>query len=90
MKSHFLSQVSKAFKGHNLIVQVDQASQHKSKKLKTPDPIALIVQPAYCPELNAVKHIWEEIRKKFLNNVLFETMDKLMDQLEVGLKAIAN
>ena len=54
MKSHFLSQVSKAFKGHNLIVQVDQASQHKSKKLKNLDPIALIAQPAYCAELKPV------------------------------------
>ena len=73
MMSLFLSQVSKDFKGHNLIVQVDQASQHKSKKLKNPDHIALMAQPAYCAELTPVEHIREAVREKFLKNVLFET-----------------
>lgn len=71
-------------------MQVDQAGWHKSKALKIPNNIALIKQPPYSPELNPVEQIWAEIREKFLDNILFESINKLIDRLVFALKSIAN
>ncbi len=86
----FLDQVGKDFRNYKLIIQVDQAGWHKSKTLKVPDNIALIQQPSCSPELNPVEHIWDELREKFLNNKIHHSMEDLIDQLAIGLKAIAN
>ena len=90
MMNIFLKQVSIDFKDNNLIVQIDQAGWHKSKDLIIPDNIALIEQPPYSPELNSVECIWAEIREKFLDNILFENMDQLIDKLSLALNKIAN
>lgn len=88
MMNLFLKQVSKDFQDYKIIMQVDGASYHKSKELEIPDNIVLIEQPPYSPELNPVEQIWAEIREKFLDNKIFESMDKLIDQLEKALKTI--
>ena len=90
MMNLFLRQVADDFKEYKLIVQIDQAGWHKSKDLQIPQNIALIEQPPYSPELNPVEHLWEEIREKFLDNHIFDSMEKLINQLSDALKAIAN
>jgi transposase len=44
------------------LMLVDQAGWHRSKELQVPANIRLIEQPAYSPEVNPVKHVWEELR----------------------------
>ena len=88
MMNLFLKQVSKDFKNYKIIIQVDQAAWHKSKTLKIPKNIALVEQPPYSPELNPVEQIWAEIREKFLENKLFESMDILTEKLSEALKEI--
>ena len=88
MMNLFLKQVSKDFKNYKIIIQVDQAAWHKSKTLKIPKNIALVEQPPYSPELNPVEQIWAEIREKFLDNKLFESMDILTEKLSEALKEI--
>jgi hypothetical protein len=44
------------------LMLVDQAGWHQSKELQVPANIRLIEQPAYSPEVNPVKHVWEELR----------------------------
>lgn len=90
MMNIFLQQVAVDFKEYKLIIQVDQAGWHKSKALKIPDNIVLIEQPPYSPELNPVEQIWAEIREKFLDNIIFESIEKLIDKLVVALNQIAN
>ena len=90
MMNIFLEQVAQDFKAYKIIMQVDQAGWHKSKELKIPDNIALIEQPAYSPELNPVEQIWAEIREKFLDNLLFESIDKLIEKLSEALAGIEN
>jgi hypothetical protein len=49
----------------NLVTPSDagrQAGWHRSKELQVPANIRLIEQPAYSPEVNPVKHVWEELR----------------------------
>ena len=89
MMNLFLEQVSEDFKEYNIIMQVDQARWHLSNDLKIPKNIVFIGQPPYSPELNPVEQIWAEIREKFLDNKLFESLDDLIDKLCYGLKEIS-
>lgn len=49
-------------------MQVDRAGWHVVKTLVVPENIWLVLQPAYSPELNAVAHLWEDLREKQLPN----------------------
>ena len=90
MMNIFLKQVAEDFKDNYLIMQVDGAGWHKAKDLKVPENIAFIEQPPYSPELNPVEQIWAEIREKFLDNILFDSIEEVVDKLEVALKEIHN
>ena len=89
MMNLFLEQVAKDFKESKIIMQVDQARWHQSKDLKIPENIVLIEQPPYSPELHPVEQIEAEVREKFLDNQLFETLEDLKEQRAHGLKEIA-
>jgi hypothetical protein len=86
----FPDQVGTDFRDYKLIIEVDQAGWHKSTTLKIPDNIALIEQPSHSPQLNPVEHIWDEVREKFLNNKIHQSMEELIVRLAIGLKTIAN
>ena len=85
MMNLFLEHVSQSFKNYFLVMQVDQASWHRSKELIVPANIRLIEQPAYSPEVNPVEHLWEELREKYLHNRLFSSLDPLVEVLCQGL-----
>ena len=71
MMTIFLHHVSQDFKAFFVIMIVDQAAWHMSKRLKIPENIRLIAQPSHSPELNPVEHIWEDIREKAMPNAAF-------------------
>ena len=84
----FLKQVSKDFKNYKIIIQVDQAAWHKSKTLKIPKILLLLNNLHTVMKINPVEQIWAEIREKFLDNKLFESMDILTEKLSEALKEI--
>lgn len=53
-----------------------------------PENIRLWFLPPYSPELNPVEIIWRQIRKTHFNNRYFNSMDMVIDELEVALKEI--
>jgi transposase len=63
------------------LMLVDQAGWHRSRELQLPANIRLIEQPAYSPEVNPVKHVWEELREKYLHNRVFPSLDPLVEIL---------
>src|SRR5258708_31252812 len=79
MMNLFLQHVSRTFSKYFLVIQVDQAGWHNSKDLIIPENIRFIPQPAYSPELNPVEHIWEEIREKPFSNLIFASLDAVID-----------
>lgn len=81
MMNIFLDHVSRDFKDFFVIMIVDQAAWHTSKRLKIPENIRLIAQPAHSPELNPVEHIWEEIRGKAMPNAAFKSLDEVEQSL---------
>ena len=44
--------------------------------------------PPYAPELNAVEHIWDELREKYFHNRVFDSLDAIEDHLEDALRAL--
>lgn len=88
MMNLFLAQVAEEFAEYFVVMQVDGASYHTGKNLVIPDNIRLIVQPPRSPQLNAVEHIWEEVREKHFFNRVFESLEAVSDALCQGLKEL--
>ena len=44
---------------------LDGASSHKSKKLKGPERMSLILLPPHSPELNPAERLWSILRRDF-------------------------
>ena len=49
--------------------------------LKVPDNMSLYWLPAYSPQCNPVEHLWEEIREKWFENKVFNSLDAVEDVL---------
>jgi len=89
MMNIFLKQVSEDFSDYFIIMQVDQAGWHKSKRLKVPENIRLLYQPPYSPELNPVELIWREL-KKHLHNKIFKTIDAVIEIICEAIRRLSS
>lgn len=72
----FLNDFSRAYPEDLHIIQLDNGSFHTTPKLKVPENIILLFQPAHCPELNPIERLWEHL-KGFLGWELFSNLDAL-------------
>ena len=85
----FLNQVSQAHPTDLIVMVLDGASSHKAKDLVIPENIRLLALPPYAPELNPQEHVWDELREKEFPNRVFNHLDAVIQQLEVGLPRLA-
>lgn len=90
MMNIFLRQVSEDFEEYFIIMQVDSAGWHRSNKLKIPENIRLIFQPPYSPEVNPVELIWRELKSKDISNIVFNSLDEVIEALINGLRRLIN
>jgi transposase len=86
----FLNEVSRRHPDERIIMVMDGAGWHRGGLLKAPENIYLLKLPPYAPELNPMEHVWDELREKFFHNRVFASLDKLEDQLMLGLKTLEN
>jgi putative transposase len=77
----FLEGLSKEYPNDRIVLVCDGASWHKSKALKIPENIRIIILPPATPEMNPIEHIWKELRKRGFRNESFKTLDKVIDRL---------
>jgi transposase len=87
--SLFLAQVSAAHRDEFIIMVLDGASSHKSKELKLPKNVSLVLLPPYSPELNPAEQIWNTLRRDYFANHVFDSLDAATTQAEKGLSAMA-
>lgn len=87
--NQFLKQVSQAHREEFIVMAVNGASSHRSQELEIPENIRLHRLPGYSPELNPQEHIWDELREKEFPNRVFESMKRVVSQLETGLPRMA-
>ncbi len=77
----FLDKTSNDFPDYFIVMQVDGASWHKSKKLTIPENIRFIYQPPYSPEVNPTENVWDYVKENDFKNKCFSFMQKVEDQL---------
>ena len=78
--NEYLKQLSKRFKKEKIVLIMDNASFHKSKKLNIPKNIKIEYIPPYSPELNPQERRFEDI-KKFLKNKIFDSLEELQNKV---------
>lgn len=81
MMDIYLSELSKAYDNHRILLIMDQAGWHKSKELDIPQNIEIEFLPPYSPELNPVERLWKWIKKEAVHNKIFDTLEQLMESL---------
>jgi len=64
----------------HVVLIMDQAGWHFSKKLKIPDGLHLVPLPAYSPELQPAEKLWPLLHECVANTDIID-MDELEDQL---------
>lgn len=78
----YLEKVSERFANKEVLIIMDRASWHTTKKLNIPANIELEFLPAYSPELNPVERLWKWFRQESFHNRIFGKLDNLMDELQ--------
>lgn len=62
----------------HFVLIMDQAGWHKSRDLKLPDGITVLLLPPYSPELNPAENLWHYLRSHYLSNRVYEDYDALL------------
>lgn len=88
--NRFLLQVREAHPTDFIVMVLDGASSHKSKDLKIPDHMSLILLPPYSPELNPAERLWNILRRDFFANRVFDSLKKAVENAEKGLSVLAS
>jgi hypothetical protein len=77
----FLNEVSARHANELVLMFCDGASAHNDKGLKLPENMLLVKLPPYCPDLNPIEHIWDDMREKFFGNLVFKSIDAVEAQI---------
>ena len=62
--SIFLRQFGQHYAESLNIVLLDQAPAHVAQRVPIPENVVLVSLPAYCPELNPVERLWEDLKSR--------------------------
>jgi transposase len=73
--------------GEHFVLIMDRAGWHKSRALKLPTGITVLLLPPYSPELNPVENLWHYLRSHYLSNKGYADYDAL---LAAGTEAYRN
>lgn len=79
--SLFLEELARRHPHEAILLVLDGAGWHRARKLHVPENISLLLLPPYSPELNPVEHIWDELREKWFQNVVFNSIEAVEDRL---------
>jgi len=82
----FLNSFSKKYTETTNVIILDNASFHKSKKIKIPNNIVLFFQPPYSPELNPTERVWLHLK----NQMAWKTFKSLLSVKRLVYKLIRN
>ena len=83
--SRFLLEVLERWPDQRLLLFLDGAGWHKSKRLPVPERLRLELLPAYTPECNPTEHVWDKVREKGFANRYFANLDDVDLRLKTEL-----
>jgi transposase len=81
MMNLYLEQLSLAYPELEIMLIMDQAGWHVSKKIKLPDNILIESLPPYSPELNPAEKLWQWLKFHVCRNHLFQSDNQLENAL---------
>jgi transposase len=88
MMNIYIREMAAAYAESEIMLVMDQAGWHKSKKLEVPQNIHFHLLPPYSPELNPVEKLWQWLKRHICRNRLFSSEDELMDALAIELSEL--
>ena len=77
----FLNEVAARHASELVLMVCDGASAHNEQGIKLPKNMLLVKLPPYCPDLNPIEHIWDDMREKFFGNTVFNSMDAVEEKI---------
>lgn len=84
--------MSEDYRNKNVIIIADNAKYHHfkgiNKYLEGLKNIEFLYLPAYCSELNAIEHLWKNIRANVTHNTLFDKFTELLNQVDIYLNSL--
>ena len=86
----FLAELSAYYPDDYILLCLDQASWHTTKKLDIPDNIEFFYLLPATPEMNPIEQIWKELREKGFKNESFTTLAKVIDRLCETILSLTN
>jgi len=90
MQKH-VDEISRAVApGAHVLIILDQAAWHTTRKLNLPENLTLVPLPPACPELNAAENIWQYLRQTYLSNRVFENYTAILDACQTAWRSLLN
>jgi hypothetical protein len=80
----FLCELAERYSNYFLLVVYDGAPCHSPGVLNLPDNMMVKKLPPQSPNLNPSENNWDDMREKFFQNLLFDSMESVEDQLVVA------
>lgn len=74
---------------HHILLVLDRAGYHHSKRVNVPEGIHLIPLPAYSPELQPAERLWPLVNESVANQA-FPSLDELDDRVSRRCCSLAN
>jgi transposase len=89
----FLVALVAAYAGRKIRLVCDNGRFHQTKAVQkwletNRDCIEVFWLPPYCPSLNLIERLWGHLKRTVLANVLYETIEDLVDAFRKGVKKI--
>ena len=89
----FLLALVKAYAGMKIRLVCDNGRFHKTKAVEAwlaghADVLTIYWLPPYCPSLNLIERLWGHLKRTVLANVLFKTLDDLVQAFRRGVARI--
>jgi len=85
----FLDEFSKTIsKDQQAVIILDGSQCHKTKKLKIPDNISIIILPPYSPKLNPIERLWKYLKERYLSFKRYKNIEEIVAAGENAWKKI--
>ncbi len=72
----YINQLSAQYADSINIIQLDNSTAHRAKKIQIPNNIILFFQPPHSPEINPIERVWQYIKKR-LSWEIYENLEDL-------------
>lgn len=86
--SNFLLNISAKYSEKSILMIMDRAPWHTSKKLNIPQNIQLMFLPPCSPQLNPAEHLWKHMRSEYIHNVVFDKIEDISDCVTHALQCL--